>query len=366
MLIINEIEIVWSSRAKQHYLDKGYMFTKIGDRFKVKIEDLTLTNKALVEVKCDCPTCNKGVHLVAWVNYNKGIRNKGKYYCLKCSMKLYGTDNFLKKMLKNSKSFAQWNINKFGENFLEKYWDYSKNIISPYEITYKSNKKVWIKCQEKHYHGSYETSCAHFFEEKRCPYCCCIHGIVHYLDSIGSLYPIVLDLWSDKNKTSPYNYSYGSTKKAWWVCKDGKHKDFERDIANSIRRDFRCPECQYSLGEKGIRDYLDSIKIYFEPQKEFYGLLGVGNGNLSYDFYISIYNLLIEFQGRQHEKYIKGFHKTKKDFERQVEHDKRKKEYALTNNINLLEIWYYDIDRVEEILDNYLKEVSPICNLSIA
>lgn len=34
----------------------------------------------------------------------------------------------------------------------------------------------------------------------------------------------------------------------------------------------------------------------------------------------------------------------------QDEHDKRKRNYAKEHNINLLEIWYYDIDNIEDIL----------------
>lgn len=34
-----------------------------------------------------------------------------------------------------------------------------------------------------------------------------------------------------------------------------------------------------------------------------------------------------------------------------------KKEYAENNNINLLEIWYYDFDNIEKILNNQLLEV---------
>ena len=38
-------------------------------------------------------------------------------------------------------------------------------------------------------------------------------------------------------------------------------------------------------------------------------------------------------------------------FEYQQEHDRRKKEYAQKNNIKFLEIWYWDIDKIEEILN---------------
>jgi very-short-patch-repair endonuclease len=76
---------------------------------------------------------------------------------------------------------------------------------------------------------------------------------------------------------------------------------------------------------------------------------------LSYDFFLPEYNLLIEYQGEQHEKYIKGFHKNKKAFINQQEHDKRKREYAKNHNIKLLEIWYYDFDNIEQILDKELQ-----------
>ena len=89
----------------------------------------------------------------------------------------------------------------------------------------------------------------------------------------------------------------------------------------------------------------------------------MGNGLLSYDFYLIDYNILIEYQGLQHEKYKPGFHKSEKDFEYQQEHDRRKKEYAQNNNINLLEIWYWDYDNVEKILDEYLFDLKEVSNL---
>ena len=74
---------------------------------------------------------------------------------------------------------------------------------------------------------------------------------------------------------------------------------------------------------------------------------------LSYDFYLQQYNLLIEFQGKQHEQPIEYFG-GEKTFKKQQEHDKRKREYAKQNNINLLEIWYYDFDNITEILNKEL------------
>ena len=50
-------------------------------------------------------------------------------------------------MCKQCNSFAQWGIDNICEDFLEKYWDYNKNTLDPWNIKYGSSKRVWIKCQ---------------------------------------------------------------------------------------------------------------------------------------------------------------------------------------------------------------------------
>lgn len=122
---------------------------------------------------------------------------------------------------------------------------------------------------------------------------------------------------------------------------------------NFLSNNRRCPYCSSSKGEDKIKSFLDSYNISYEFQKKFDGLVGVGNGLLSYDFYIKENNILIEFQGEQHEK-PKDFFGGKDTFVIQQEHDKRKREYAEQNNIKLLEIWYYDFDNIESILKSHL------------
>ena len=66
------------------------------------------------------------------------------------------------------------------------------------------------------------------------------------------------------------------------------------------------------------------------------------------------YHILIEAQGKQHEQPIKYFG-GHEHFKIQQEHDKRKREYAEKNGYKLLEIWYYDYDKIEEILSRELE-----------
>ena len=121
---------------------------------------------------------------------------------------------------------------------------------------------------------------------------------------------------------------------------------------NNFLSGQRCPVCSVSKGEDKIRKFLMNTGVVFIHQKMFDDLKGVNYGNLSYDFYIPDKNLLIEYQGEYHDGTAKN--QTKEEFEKQQEHDKRKKEYAKKHGIELLEIWYWDFNKIEEILKQNL------------
>ncbi|MCE5220010.1 MAG: hypothetical protein LLF98_01780 [Clostridium sp.] len=170
---------------------------------------------------------------------------------------------------------------------------------------------------------------------------------------------------------TPYDIHYGCKQKVWWICGEC---DYEWPATISNRNKINgsgCPICSKSKGEKRIKKWLKENKYinitqeeyeklnnfdktknkYYIFQKEFNGLLGLGNGLLSYDFYLPQYNLLIEYQGEFHDnRGGKGKGYTKQNLKQQQEHDRRKKEYANNHNIKLLEIWYWDFDNIEEIL----------------
>ena len=110
----------------------------------------------------------------------------------------------------------------------------------------------------------------------------------------------------------------------------------------------------YDANNEEMTCFLFNNGINFEYQKTFDNLYGIQNGKLSYDFYIPNHNLLIEYQGKQHEEPIEFFG-GEEQFKIQQEHDKRKREYAKNNGYKLLEIWYYDYDKIEEILSRELE-----------
>lgn len=129
---------------------------------------------------------------------------------------------------------------------------------------------------------------------------------------------------------------------------------FDATPKGLIHRKQGCRICSQSNGEKYVMSWLeDNIgRESFDIQKRFKGLKGVGGGNLSYDFYIPSLNLCIEYQGEQHYRPVKFYsgQDSKKNFKKQQEHDRRKRQYCIDNDIKLLEIKYTEFGNINNIL----------------
>ena len=228
---------------------------------------------------------------------------------------------------------------------LEKYWDFEKNTVNPYHV-YKSSgfNKVWIKCQEKDYHESYKIQCSNFYNGSRCSYC---HSSkIHLLDSFGYNHPEKLKFIHPDNKLDLFKIGCRSNKKIKIICNECNNVWMA--TVGTISKGHWCPKCASSKGEKRVSEWLDKNNVEYKSQKEYHDLIGLGGGRLSYDFYLPEYNLLIEYQGEFHDGTANQ--QTENEYMRQQEHDRRKRKYAKEHNIDLLEIWYYDFDNIEEIL----------------
>lgn len=141
-----------------------------------------------------------------------------------------------------------------------------------------------------------------------------------------------------------------------YICNHHPEIGVQYMSTDCARKQF-CPYCNIVKGEYKIAKYFIENDILFNKYKTYDGLLGVKGGKLSYDFYVPKYNLLIEFQGEQHEHPVEYFG-GETQFQIQLEHDKRKKEYAISHNIDFLEIWYYEYNNVESIIEDKLKQIA--------
>ena len=257
-------------------------------------------------------------------------------------------------------SFYNWCIENKKEDYLD-LWDDELNKCTPKDVPYSSNKKYYFKCP-RGLHESEEKRINNFTNMNVNLRCNCCNSIGQYLiDNYGE---DALEKYWDYEKNgnlNPFKISRGSHKKVWIKCqKDETHGSYFVGCLNFTSNGRRCPICKESHGERKIREYLTKNNIEFIPQKTFPKLLGTGNKALSYDFYIPFKNLLVEFQGEQHYRPVdfssKDMEQAENNFENQQEHDRRKREYAKLNNIDLLEISYLQKDKIEEILNEILNE----------
>lgn len=110
-----------------------------------------------------------------------------------------------------------------------------------------------------------------------------------------------------------------------------------------------CPQCKESSGERHVRLWLDKNNISYVREKIFEDCHD--KQSLPFDFYLTDYNIAIEYQGQQHYRSIDIFG-GERAFKLQQNHDKIKSDYCEVNNIRLICIPYYE--NVEEKLNNIL------------
>lgn len=72
MLLSKTAIVKWNAKIKKHYVDLGYQYTKMGDEFEIKVDDLTKGSSALVKVQCDY--CQR-IYDIRW-NVYKRSRDK--------------------------------------------------------------------------------------------------------------------------------------------------------------------------------------------------------------------------------------------------------------------------------------------------
>jgi len=439
MILKDTVKIYWHNRTKKHYESLGYTYTKLGNEFEVRVTDLPVNSHILIDVCCDNINChNPVIKQIQYRSYINQYNKLGGYYCKACATRLFATEKAYKTKLNNSKSFYKWCIendrgdllnrwdydlnncdpneitfssqkiiylkcsqnkyesekykisnitsnnikaickkcnslgeyliNTYGENALSAYWDYNKNKNDPFDISKSSKTIVWIKCQKKDYHGSYKITCNKIYDKDlNCPLCSNKSGKVHLLDSLGTLYPEILNIWADTNEKSPYEYTPKSNKSVWWKCADRKHKDYYRNINNSNKYNFQCPECvrerNESFLQEKVRKYCNNLgyKVLHEHNCNIVPINPKTNYPLPFDNEVVELKLIIEVHGSQHYYKPTGTHFSKDfDLHKQKLYDRYKRIYAKFRGYYYLEIPFWtnnEKDSWKKLIDKKINEI---------
>lgn len=209
-----------------------------------------------------------------------------------------------------------------------------KNARTPLEIRHNSCGTLYKVRPDDFKHG------------KRCPTCSIKLRVAHETKTTAKFKEEVSLLVGNE-------YEVASEYKRWDIKIRMFHKTcgiYYETQPNSFLQGRRCPNCKYSSGENLIKSYLDEHSLSYDQQVKYDDLYD--KRKLSYDFYVPKYNLLIEYQGRQHYKPIKRYG-GEEHLKVQQYHDNLKREYASKNGINLLEISYANntLDKVSKVIN---------------
>lgn len=222
-------------------------------------------------------------------------------------------------------------------------YDYSK-------VVYKNTiTPVTIICPN---HGEFEQRPAVHLSGSGCPECA--------KNSIGNTHRLSRDEFinrATKLHFGKYGYdkvNYKNTEtKVIITCPI--HGDFKQ-TPNSHLKGYGCHMCKTSIGELTIEHWLKKFKIPYKKQFCVYlQNCGRKSNTIFVDFVLEVNNqqYFIEYNGEQHYKFCKNWHKTKEKFNEQLTRDIALRNYCKNKNINLLKI-KYDQD-VFNTLNEYFK-----------
>lgn len=131
--------------------------------------------------------------------------------------------------------------------------------------------------------------------------------------------------------------------------KKEKHGEFMQQ-PNGHLNGSGCSACNQSKGEKAVRLFLKKNNIKFIQQMKFTECKD--KKQLPFDFYIEKINMLIEFDGRQHQEPVTFFGGVDALNDRKKK-DTIKNDYAKNNFIGLIRIT--DRNRIEQILSPWIE-----------
>jgi len=221
-------------------------------------------------------------------------------------------------------------------------YNYDKSVY----IT--TNTKLTITCP---IHGDFNQTPRSHLRGAGCPVCGKDLNVVSRRFTKEDFIEAARKVHGDRYDYDRVQYKNSSTK-VLIGCR--KHGYFLQE-ANSHLLGCGCPKCRHSIGEEKISLCLQRMNIRYQEQYCIYNEdLFCKNRRIYIDFYVPDRNLFIEYNGSQHYRKLKYFEE-RRPFEEQESRDNAVKQYCKSHGINLLEIPYTKLNRIEEILHKELK-----------
>jgi rubredoxin len=137
-------------------------------------------------------------------------------------------------------------------------------------------------------------------------------------------------------------------------CKEGH--EFKISY-NNLSKSRYCPECNFYIGEEYTRHVLETLlDCKFQKIRPDWLLNEEGN-KLELDGYNEDLKVAFEYNGIQHYKFSKHFHRTKANFNKRLRDDQLKIETCKNNDVNLIVVPYtLEIEDIRPFVEKELKK----------
>ena len=127
-------------------------------------------------------------------------------------------------------------------------WSEKNLPLTPDDITFGSNKKVWWRGACGH---EWQTSVKARSNGEKCPICSGAR-VIAGINDLATLEPLLVKQWSKKNKIKPTEVSIGSHKKVIWRCEKGH--EWEAAVKSRTINKTDCPYCSHNKVLAGFND----------------------------------------------------------------------------------------------------------------
>ena len=138
-------------------------------------------------------------------------------------------------------------------------WSEKNLPLTPDDITFGSNKKVWWKGTCGH---EWQASVKARSSGEKCPICSGAR-VIAGINDLATLEPLLVKQWSKKNKIKPTEVSIGSHKKVIWRCEKGHEW-----IATVKSRTINKTGCPYCFHNKVLAGFNDLATLFPEVADE--------------------------------------------------------------------------------------------------
>lgn len=263
-----------------------------------------------VKIQVQCPNDHEPYY-VSWGNFKTGKR------CPKCKFEK------LSNQYRRDEHYVENYIRSYGYEWID--GDY---------VNGKSKIILW--CDKGH---EYTTSFDIFRNGFRCPHCYG-NAKLSYDEVKNKIlnegFTLLSDEYINTQNKLTIECMFGHVFEMTW---------------NHFQQGERCPYCNVTNGIYSIINILESHGVYYELEYTFDDCKNIKA--LPFDVYIPSKRILIEFDGEQH--FLDGaFGKDTLNLMNIKYRDNIKNTYCDNNNLTLIRIPYWDINRVEEILNEFL------------